>query len=143
MTECLIRVVLEGLSKGLRMIVYQIENLNIFCALSEGLLRAEGARIAVEDAREEAIHWSSTLFRHGSPANGDVFGLWNCRIGPCGHRPMDWSLQGFAFVEMSSQSEAQEALEALNSTRLEGQKLIVNEAKPREKRTRGAGQHRF
>ena len=50
--------------------------------------------------------------------------------------------RGFAFVEMSSQSEAQKALEALDSTHLEGQKLIVNEAKPREKRTRGAGRHR-
>jgi hypothetical protein len=97
MTECLIRVLLEGLSKGLRMIVYQIEDRNIFCALSEGFLRAEGARIAVEDAREEAIHWSSTLFRHGRPANRDVFGVWDRRIGPCGHRPLDRPVEGFRF----------------------------------------------
>lgn len=38
---------------------------------------------------------------------------------------------------MSSQSEAQKELEALNGTQVEGQTLIVNEAKPREKRTPG------
>ena len=49
--------------------------------------------------------------------------------------------RGFAFVEMSSQSEAQKALEALNGTHLEGQILVVNEAKPKEKRTGGGGRH--
>ena len=51
--------------------------------------------------------------------------------------------RGFAFVEMSSQSEAQKAMEALNGTHLEGQTLIVNEAKPREKQTGGGGRRRW
>ena len=50
--------------------------------------------------------------------------------------------RGFAFVEMSSQSETQKALEALNGTHLEGRTRVVNEAKPREERTGGSGRHR-
>ncbi len=42
--------------------------------------------------------------------------------------------RGFGFVEMSSPEEAQAAIDALNSTQLEGRTLTVNEAKPREKR---------
>jgi RNA recognition motif-containing protein len=40
--------------------------------------------------------------------------------------------KGFGFVEMSSQSEAESAIESLNGTDLEGRSLKVNEAKPRE-----------
>jgi RNA recognition motif-containing protein len=40
--------------------------------------------------------------------------------------------KGFGFVEMSSQSEAEQAIEALNGTNLEGRSIKVNEAKPRE-----------
>ena len=49
--------------------------------------------------------------------------------------------KGFGFVEMSSQSEAEAAIEALNGTDLEGRSLTVNEAKPRENRggSRGGG----
>ena len=47
--------------------------------------------------------------------------------------------RGFGFVEMSSQSEAQTAMEALNGTQLEGRSLTVNEAKPQRPRTGGAG----
>jgi len=49
--------------------------------------------------------------------------------------------KGFGFVEMSSQSEAEAAIEALNGTDLEGRSLTVNEAKPREDRggSRGGG----
>ncbi len=43
--------------------------------------------------------------------------------------------RGFGFVEMSSQSEAQKAIEALNGTELEGRTLVVNEARPQEKRS--------
>jgi RNA recognition motif-containing protein len=46
--------------------------------------------------------------------------------------------RGFGFVEMSSQSEAEEAIQKLNDTDLEGRKLAVNEAKPQESRS-GAG----
>ena len=42
--------------------------------------------------------------------------------------------RGFGFVEMSSQEEAEAAVEALNGTQLEGRSLTVNEAKPKERR---------
>ena len=40
--------------------------------------------------------------------------------------------RGFGFVEMSSQEEAQAAIDKLNGTDLEGRSLTVNEAKPRD-----------
>ena len=45
--------------------------------------------------------------------------------------------RGFGFVEMSSQSEAQAAIAALNGKELQGRTLTVNEAKPREDRSGG------
>lgn len=47
--------------------------------------------------------------------------------------------RGFGFVEMSSGSEAQKAIEALNGTQLEGRTLVVNEARPQERRAGGGG----
>ncbi|MCD6234564.1 MAG: RNA-binding protein [Candidatus Marinimicrobia bacterium] len=38
--------------------------------------------------------------------------------------------KGFGFVEMSNESKAQEAIEALNGKELEGRALRVNEARP-------------
>ncbi len=46
--------------------------------------------------------------------------------------------RGFAFVEMSSKEEAQNAISALNGKEVDGRALLVNEAKPREDRA-GAG----
>ena len=42
--------------------------------------------------------------------------------------------KGFGFVEMSSQSEALGAKEALNGTQFEGRTLKVDEARPPKKR---------
>ena len=42
--------------------------------------------------------------------------------------------RGFGFVEMSSGSEAQKAIDSLNGTQLDGRTLTVNEAKPMAKR---------
>lgn len=49
--------------------------------------------------------------------------------------------RGFGFVEMSTSEEAQKAIAALNGTPCEGRSLVVNEAKPQERRERpwGAG----
>ncbi len=47
--------------------------------------------------------------------------------------------KGFGFVEMSSQEEAQAAIDKLNGTDLEGRNITVNVAKPREKRSGGGG----
>jgi cold-inducible RNA-binding protein len=45
--------------------------------------------------------------------------------------------RGFGFVEMGSGGEAQRALQALNGTELDGRSLVVNEAKPMERRDSG------
>ncbi len=45
--------------------------------------------------------------------------------------------RGFGFVEMSTDQEAQKAVQAVNGMQLEGRTLTVNEAKPREERSRG------
>jgi len=42
--------------------------------------------------------------------------------------------KGFAFVEMSTQAEAQKAVSMLNGSSLEDRELKVNLAKPREER---------
>ncbi len=47
--------------------------------------------------------------------------------------------RGFGFVEMSTQQEAEQAIQALNGTEFEGRSLIVNVSKPRENRSRGGG----
>jgi RNA recognition motif-containing protein len=39
--------------------------------------------------------------------------------------------KGFGFVEMSSDAEAQAAIQQLNGTSLEGRQIKVNEAKPK------------
>jgi RNA recognition motif-containing protein len=45
--------------------------------------------------------------------------------------------RGFGFVEMSSDSEAQAAISALNGSQLGGRSLTVNEARPQEPRGGG------
>jgi RNA recognition motif-containing protein len=47
--------------------------------------------------------------------------------------------RGFGFVEMGSGTEAQRAIQALNGTQLDGRSLVVNEAKPMERRDGGGG----
>src|SRR5512138_2134910 len=50
--------------------------------------------------------------------------------------------RGFAFVEMSSQEEANSAIEQFNGKEVGGRALKVNEAKPRENRG-GGGRGNF
>ena len=40
--------------------------------------------------------------------------------------------RGFAFIEMSSNTEAQAAIGALNGTTIEGRRVNVNEARPKD-----------
>ncbi len=47
--------------------------------------------------------------------------------------------KGFGFVEMSSQAEAQTAIDKVNGTSVEGRSLTVNEAKPQAPRGEGGG----
>jgi RNA recognition motif-containing protein len=45
--------------------------------------------------------------------------------------------RGFAFVEMSSDEEAQTAIRELNATQVGGRSLTVNEARPKASRSGG------
>ncbi len=47
--------------------------------------------------------------------------------------------KGFGFVEMSSDDEAEAAIEALNGMDVQGRSLTVNEARPREEGGGGGG----
>lgn len=47
--------------------------------------------------------------------------------------------RGFAFVEMATSEEAQKAIAALHGSELGGRTLVVNEARPQEKRPIGSG----
>jgi RNA recognition motif-containing protein len=46
--------------------------------------------------------------------------------------------RGFGFVEMSTQAEAEQAIQALNGSELGGRSLTVNISKPREDRSRSS-----
>ena len=48
--------------------------------------------------------------------------------------------KGFGFVEMSSQEEANKAIELLNGKPIDGRNVVVNEARPMEPRTGGGYQ---
>ena len=47
--------------------------------------------------------------------------------------------RGFAFVEMSTDEEAQKAITALDGTQVGGRNLTVNEARPKAARSGGFG----
>ena len=51
--------------------------------------------------------------------------------------------KGFGFVEMSTDEEAQSAIEKLNGEEMEGRSLKVNKAKPKESGGRGGGGRGF
>ena len=45
--------------------------------------------------------------------------------------------KGFGFVEMENDKDADEAIKSLTDTDLDGRKIVVNVAKPREERSSG------
>ena len=47
--------------------------------------------------------------------------------------------RGFGFVTMSTEEEAQKAIQAMNGASLDGRNLTVNLARPREERSGGGG----
>jgi RNA recognition motif-containing protein len=47
--------------------------------------------------------------------------------------------KGFAFVEMSTDSEAHSAIDGLNGKELDGRPLVVNEARPKSDGPGGGG----
>lgn len=44
--------------------------------------------------------------------------------------------KGFGFVEMEKDKDAEKAIEKLNDTEIEGRRIVVNAARPREERPR-------
>lgn len=48
-------------------------------------------------------------------------------------------LRGFGFVEMPAKADAQKAIAEIDETEIDGQKIIVNEARPRKDRPGGGG----
>ena len=46
--------------------------------------------------------------------------------------------RGFGFVEMATEEDAQKGIDMWNGKELDGRNLVVNEAKPQEKRERAA-----
>ncbi|MCZ6577572.1 MAG: RNA-binding protein [Gammaproteobacteria bacterium] len=49
--------------------------------------------------------------------------------------------KGFGFVEMPNDSEADEAIKALNESALKGRNIKVNQAKPRRERSQRKPRH--
>ena len=47
--------------------------------------------------------------------------------------------KGFGFVEMSTDAEAQKAIQMFNNQELDGRRMMVNVARPREERSGGGG----
>ncbi len=47
--------------------------------------------------------------------------------------------RGFGFVEMPTDAEAKAAITALNGSSIDGRQIVVNEARPMEKRSGGGG----
>ena len=47
--------------------------------------------------------------------------------------------RGFAFVQMAQDSDAEQAISALNEKDFNGKRLRINEARPREERPRSGG----
>ncbi|MGE4554953.1 MAG: RNA recognition motif domain-containing protein [Candidatus Paceibacterota bacterium] len=51
--------------------------------------------------------------------------------------------KGFGFVDMSSEEEAEKAIEMLNGQEIDGRKIIVDKARPVRKTFRNRSQGRF
>ena len=51
--------------------------------------------------------------------------------------------KGFGFVEMPNNSEAEQAINALNESALSGRNIKVNQARPRGARSRTGGRTRY
>ncbi|MBI2267867.1 MAG: RNA-binding protein [Candidatus Blackburnbacteria bacterium] len=50
---------------------------------------------------------------------------------------MNGRSRGFGFVEMSTEEETQNAINTLNGQEIDGRKIVVNVARPREERPQG------
>ena len=51
--------------------------------------------------------------------------------------------KGFGFVEMSTQAEAEKAIQMFNEHELDGRRMMVNIARPKTERRNGSGSRRY
>ncbi len=51
--------------------------------------------------------------------------------------------KGFGFVEMTTQAEAEKAIQMFNEHEVDGRKLMVNIARPKTERRNGSGSRRY
>ena len=75
-----------------------------------------------------------------------MFGDRNQKSGLVPRDSATGNTRGFAFVEMQYENAAQEAIRALNGSKLGKRTLVVNKARPRAARAdtqRGNGERRF
>ncbi len=81
--------------------------------------------------------------RNRASVNGRSIDFLNCllRLGATRHldKTKTGQSKGFGFVEMSSNAEAQKAIQEINGSTIDGREVKVNEAKPQEKRSGGGG----
>lgn len=56
---------------------------------------------------------------------------------------MSGQSKGFGFIEMPSDSEAEEAINALNDSAFNGRNIKVNQARPRNDHSGGGGRSRY
>ena len=56
---------------------------------------------------------------------------------------MSGQSKGFGFVEMPNNSEAEEAINALNESAFNGRNITVNQARPRKDHLGGGGRPRY
>jgi RNA recognition motif-containing protein len=76
----------------------------------------------------------------GSPELEQLFGPYGTVVSAQVIQDRDTGRsKGFGFVEMSSDAEAQAAIQGLNDQQHQGRPLAVNEARPREDRGGGGG----
>jgi len=98
-----------------------------------GSLSAQGAQ-----------HRPSLALEHSSSSDGDSLRAAFAATGTVDSASVitdrdTGQSKGFGFVEMSTDSEAQAAISAMNGKTLDGRQIKVNEAKPQERRSGGGG----
>jgi RNA recognition motif-containing protein len=116
----------------------------MFCSFCGRSLRVEGNPILKEEHMSANIYVGSLPYSIKDEQLQDLFATYGtveaARVITDKYTGQS---RGFGFVEMGSQAEAQRAIEALNGTQLDGRTLVVNEARPQEKRSnqrpRGGG----
>jgi cold-inducible RNA-binding protein len=86
------------------------------------------------------LYVGNLSFRMDDAALGELFAQAGKVESATIVRDMDTGrARGFAFVEMATDAEAQQAIQMFNSKEIEGRSIVVNEARPRPERGGGGG----